>query len=274
MSITARAVEAAKPKDKPYKLTDAEGLYLMVTPTGAKSWRANYTLAGKQKTRTYGLYPAVSLAQARELHRAARSTAPAQAATSAPTFGKAAKAWLRKHLPSLANPKHRGQVEATLERFAYPALEHRPIDTITRRELVEVVKAVLVDPKGNGGDDRLETAHRVAGRIAAVFDHAQDEGHIDGHPAGHLSRVLTPRRVKKPMPCIPAAEAGELLAKIHTYPEMVTRLGLLLVAHTFVRVGEVRGFHVDELVEDGAVWVVPAERSRVRATRNCRTSCP
>ena len=66
MTLTVKAVDAAKPREKAYKLTDAHGLYLFVSPTGAKSWRANYTAGGKQKTKTYGLYPAVSLADARK----------------------------------------------------------------------------------------------------------------------------------------------------------------------------------------------------------------
>jgi integrase len=252
MPLTVRSVEAAKPRDKAYKLTDGQGLYLFVSPAGAKSWRANFTAAGKQQTRTYGRYPEMGLAEARKAHQGARDTTPAT--KTAPTFEEVAKAWMLKHLPSLSNPKHRGQVEATLERFAYPKLGKMPIGDIRRADLVAAVEAV-------GG--KVETAHRVAGRITAVFNYALDAGILEAHPAASLTRVLTPRKVKKPMASIDPADAGQLLRDIQSYPDLVTRLGLQLMAHTFVRVGELRGFLRNELREDGAVWVIPEERMKM-----------
>jgi integrase len=257
MALTVRAVETAKPKDKPYKLADERGLYLFVSPAGGKSWRANYKANGKQQTRTYGRWPGMTLADARKAHAAAKDAPDAIVSTTAPTFRVVSRQWLMKHLPGLSNPKHRGQVEATLERFAYPAIGDKPIDQIERVELTEAVKAIQ---KG----DRIETAHRVAGRITAVFDYALDSGLLDKHPAANLTRVLIPRKVKKPMASIPPDEAGELLRAILTYPEPVTRLGLLLLAHTFVRVGELRGMRKDEIRENGAVWVVPEDRMKLR----------
>ncbi|MGE4243652.1 tyrosine-type recombinase/integrase [Ramlibacter sp.] len=263
MPLTVRQVEAAKPSERPYKLTDGQGLYLFVAPTGSKSWRANYVAGGKQKTRTYGLFPAIGLGEARKLHAAARDVEPGVDARK-PTFEALAREWLSTKLPSLSNPKHKIQVENTLQVYAYPWIGDAPVDTIKRARLVEVVKAVQagldVDGKPLGKGDKIETAHRVAGRITAVFDYAQDVGVLEGHPASHLSRVLIPRRTKKPMPSIPKGEAGELLRAIAGYPEPVTRMGLLLMAHTFVRVNEILGFKNDELREGGAVWVVPAER--------------
>jgi integrase len=252
MTLTVRAVEAAKPKDKPYKLGDAGGLYLFVSPAGGKSWRANYATGGKQKTRTYGRFPEMGLADARKAHQNARE-AP-QAAT-APTFKEVARMWLLKALPGLSNPKHKVQVESTLERFAFDKIGAMPIDSIPRAELVKVVQAV---------GDKVETAHRVAGRITAVFDYAQDAGLIQSHPASHLSRVLTPRKVKKPMASIPPEECGALMRAITEYPDLVTRLGLQLLAHTFVRVGELRLMEWTELREDGAIWVIPEGRMKLR----------
>lgn len=253
--LTARAADTAKPKDKPYKLSDGQGLYLFISPTGSKSWRANYTQDGKQKTRTYGRLPSMTLADARRAHQEARGEPDSPKAGPSPTFREVARLWLAKHLPGLSNPKHRGQVEATLERFAYPNLGDRPVSEIRRADLVKVVQAV---------GDRVETAHRVAGRVTAVFDHALDAGILESHPAANLTRVLAPRRVKKPMASIAPEEAGDLLRAIETYPDLVTRLGLQLAAHTFVRVGELLGMRWDELREDGAVWVIPETRMKAR----------
>lgn len=257
MALTVKQVDAARPKDNPYKLGDAAGLYLYVAPTGLKSWRANYQQDGKQRTRTYGRYPQMSLAQARAAHAAAKAGDTTPDTTTAPTFAEVARQWLAVKLPALSNHKHKIQVQATLERFAYPAIGNTPMDQIKRPALAAIVQAAQ-----EGG--RVETAHRVAGRITAVFDYAQDMGIIEHHGASGLVRVLQARKVRKPMASIPPEETGQLLAAIDDYDEPVTRLGLQLLALTFVRVGELRGMRWDELREDGAVWVVPAERMKLR----------
>lgn len=256
MAITVRAVQTAQGRDRPYKLTDGAGLYLHVSTAGGKSWRANYMRSGKQATRTYGKWPAMSLADARKAHTAARDDR-AIANAPKPSFKTLAEAWLKQKLPSLLNGKHQIQVANTLERYAYPLIGVKPIDTIKRADLVATVQAVQVG-------DKIETAHRVAGRIAAVFDYAVDCGHIESHPAAGLVRVLQPRKTKKPMASIPPDETGALMLAIDGYPEPVTRLGLMLLAHTFVRVTELRGMRWDELRENGAVWVVPAARMKVK----------
>lgn len=257
MGLTVKAVEAAKPREKGYKLADSAGLYLFITPAGGKSWRANYQRDGKQATRTYGRWPELSLADARKEHMAARDPVVNTMAKVTPTFETMAREWLKLKLPTLSNGKHQVQVENTMERFAIPAIGKSPIDTIKRAELVAVVQAVQV-----GG--KVETAHRVAGRITAVFDYAQDAGHIESHPAAGLVRVLQSRKIKKPMASIPPAEADALLRAIADYDEPVTRLGLLLLAHVFVRVGELRFMRWTELVEDGGVWVIPGDRMKLR----------
>jgi integrase len=257
MTLTVRAVETAKPRETGYKLTDGAGLYLYVTPAGGKSWRANYLRDGKQATRTYGRWPDLSLADARKAHAAARDLVPARAAAVAPTFEAVARVWLKKHLPTLSNGKHQIQVENTLQRFAFPKLGKLPIDAIGRTDLVAVVQGAQ-----DGG--KVETAHRVAGRITAVFDYALDSGIIQTHAASNLVRVLQARKTKKPMASISPAEVGALLRAIDDYDEPVTRLGLQLLAHVFVRPGELRGMRWAELKEDGAIWVIPAERMKLR----------
>ncbi|WP_240204922.1 Arm DNA-binding domain-containing protein [Variovorax sp. PDNC026] len=120
MTLTFKAVDAAKPREKAYKLADAHGLYLYVSPNGVKSWRVSYVEAGKQKTRTYGLYPSVSLADERKAHLAGREEAPAL--KFAPTFETVMRDWLKAKLPTLSNGKHQIQAANTLERYALPFL--------------------------------------------------------------------------------------------------------------------------------------------------------
>lgn len=256
MTLTVKAVEAAKAKEKGYKLADSDGLYLFVTTAGGKSWRANFTKDGKQGTRTYGRWPAMGLPDARKAHAGARA-APVEAAKVVPTFETVTREWLKIKLPSLSNPKHKHQVETTVERFAFPIIGTLPMDQIPRTLLVDVVRAAQ-----KGG--RVETAHRLAGRVSAVFDYAQDRGYIAHHGASGLARVLTPRKTIKPMASIAPAGAGALMRAIDTYPDTVTRLGLRLMAYTFVRVGELRGIRWDERKEDGAIWVIPEERMKAK----------
>lgn len=256
MALTAREVERAEARDKPYKISDALGLYLYVSRTGAKSWRCNYRENGKQRTRTYGLWPKVTLAEARRKHAAAQLGVEQQAEEK-PVFEAVMRDWLKVKLPSLSNHEHKVQVENTLENFVLPWIGEKKIDQIKRADLVKLCRAV--EERGI-----IETAHRVAGRIAQVFDHAQDCGLIDSHPANGLSRVLQPRKVKKPMAAIPLDELPALMDAINSYPEPVTRIGLMVLAHTFVRTGELRGMRWDEVLVDDAVWVIPAERMKKR----------
>lgn len=257
MPLTAKQVAAAQPKDKPYKLTDSNRLYLYVASSGTKSWRCNYIDGGKDKTKTFGQYPAMSLADARMAHAQFRDVQAAPAIATAPTFEAVAAAWLKIKLPSLSNAKHQIQVSETLVKHVYPIIGNKPVDQIKRQELVDVVRKVAET-------GRIETAHRVAGRINMVFDYAQDAGLIEAHAANGLARVIEQRKRKKPMPSLPPEEAGTLLLAIAAYDEDVTRLGLLLAAHTFVRSGELNGAKWEEINYDDSVWIIPEERMKLR----------
>lgn len=256
MTLTARMIEQAKPAQKPYKLADRQGLYLYVAPSGLKSWRKNYRRGGKQATKTFGRWPGMSLADARAAC-AVFSDDEAQPKPRAALFEEVCQAWLRVHLPTLSNAKHRAQVQATVEQYALPALGKLPVDAITRKQFVAVVQSV--DAMGI-----TETAHRVAGRIRAIMDFAVDSGLIDSHAASNLTRVLQARQVKRHMACVPLDEVPQLLADIDGYPEVQTRLALQLLALTFVRTTELRQMHWSELKEEGKVWVVPGERMKLR----------
>lgn len=266
MTLTARQVETAKPQAKNYKLTDGDGLYLFVSVAGGKSWRYNYLKDGKQKTVTYGRWPEMGLSDARAAHRAAREAMDAapKAMVSTMTFAQAARDWLAHHLPTLKSEKHKKQVENTLERFVLPKLGAKLLAEIKRVELVEVVKAVQKDSVKGRADDRVETAHRVASRINAVFNYVQDAGVLESHPAANLTRVLKSRKTKVPMACIPKEEVGQLLRDIHGYAEAnnegeITRLALEFASMTFARTNEIRLFEWDQLKENGGIWVAPEE---------------
>lgn len=254
MALTIKTIEASKPAAKPYKLSDGAGLYLYIAPSGTKTWRCNFTAEGKQQTVTYGRYPDVSLAEARKLNVLRKSEKKTEFVNpSIPTFGDIAEKWLSLKIPTLSNTKHQIQVENTVREHVLPFIGKMPINAIPRKILVDVIEELSYIP---------ETASRVAGRIEMIFNYALDKGVIESHGAAKLSRVLPPKK-SKPMPCIDPKDSGELLKAIATYNEPVTRLGLLFVAHTFVRVNELRGMRWDELKLNDNVWVIPEERMKM-----------
>lgn len=176
------------------------------------------------------------------------------ASGAAPTFATVATRFLTLKLPQLDSDANRRTYEQSITDHVLPHIGTRPINELKRRDLVAVVRALA-----NQG--KVETAHRVGQRICAILDHAVDSGEIESHPAAGLSRVL-PVKQRKPMPAITPTYLPELLAAIRGYNEPVTRIGLLLLAHTFVRTSELVGARWDELKDD--VWIVPAERMKRR----------
>ena len=258
--LSVLVVSQAKPKDRPYKLTDGQGLYLLVSKAGTRYWKANYTCDGKQLTRTYGQFPEVSLAQARQLHRAAHkqvSRAPVidSVVPSTQTFREIAERWCNIKRESLkAKSKNRAQLVDRLEKHVLPHIGDRPVGELTRRELIAVIDGIVRQRK-------IETAHRMAGRIANILDFAIDIGEIKMHEGARLSRVIPAGPPVQHRACVPIDEIPKLLADIESYGEPLSRLALQMAALSFVRVGELRTMRWEDVKEDAGnnVWIIPAE---------------
>lgn len=174
--------------------------------------------------------------------------------TTGITFGEAAERWLKWKLPRLDNADNQRTVEQSIRAHVLPDLADRPLAEIKRKELVKIVTALAEAGK-------VETSHRVGQRIRAIFDHAVDHGDIESHPASGLSRVL-PHSEPNHIVAVKTAEVPQLMRDIAGYPEPVTRIGLLLLAHTFLRTSELIGARWTEFVDD--VWVIPEERMKLR----------
>lgn len=253
-NLTHKIIEAAKPKAKPYKLSDAFGLYLNVSQTGVKSWRYLYKESGKHKTKTYGKYPDISLAVARQMHQDFKRDLKS-GIKGTKTFDEVKAIFIPFYLRTLKNAKHKQQVQYRLDEFVSPLIGMMPMHQINRTDLVRVVKKV--QERGI-----TETAHRVATHIRQVFDFAMDEGVISTHPANHLSRVLDSPKAKH-MNCILVKDAGQLFNAINKYDEPITRVGLKLAALTFVRTNELRFMRWDE-IHDDKFWVIPESRMKMK----------
>ncbi len=252
--LNNKQIDSLKPTGSAYKVTDFDGLHLFISAAGTKTWRYNYKVNGKYQTKTYGRYPLLGIADARKLHHDFKYKLNTEA-QSGLTFEQAARKWMVVHLPKLKNAKHKLQIGNTLEEFIYPAVGQKLISNITRKELVQAVQAI--DERGI-----TETAHRVAGRVKQVFDYAVDLGELEVNPAIGLTRVLRqPKR--KHMTALPFDELGKLIQDISTYDESITRIGLLLLALTFVRTRELTLAKWAEFDLKNKVWMIPEERLKL-----------
>ena len=208
-------------------------------------YRAHIYVRGKRESKTFRTQrEAKSWADRRE--------AELEAGGARVTFGEAAERWLTWKLPQLTNAENQRAVEQSIRDYVLPDLAHRQLAAIKRRELVAVVDKIA--KRGT-----VETAHRVGQRIRAIFDHAVDHGDIESHPAAGLARVL-PKAEEEHIAAIAPDELPKLLRDVQSYPEPVTRAGLLLMAHTFVRTSELIGARWSEFRDD--VWVIPEERMK------------
>jgi len=270
MSLTNVAIRNAKPDSKPYKMSDEKGLYLQVTSTG-KYWRMNYRFAGKQKTLAFGVYPDVSLAEAREKRDEARKllandTDPslvkavkkqAKYEASENTFEAVAQEWYAKKLPTWA-PATAIKVKRYLEKDLYPWLGRRPIGEVGAPDLLMTIRRV--ESRG-----ALELAHRIREYAGQVFRYAVATGRAERDPSGDLRGALPPVKTKHHASITEPKQIGELLRAINGYSgSFITKCALQLAPLTFVRPGELRHAEWTEIDLDAAEWRIPGAKMKMK----------
>jgi len=270
--LTDTAVRKATVGDRPYNLTDRDGLFLWVNTTGGKLWRWKYRFDRAQKQMAFGKYPDVSLAQARELHAAARrllasgvdpmAQRKAEKCTAQENAGNSfqtiANLWL-SHWREGKSPRHADYTERRLQADVFPCLGARPIAEIEAPELVAMCQAIQ-----NRG--ALDIAKRALETTGQIFRYAVAHGHAKRNPAADIrpSDILKPRK-KVNMARVDAKELPQLLTAIEVYRGTpVTRLAIKLMALTFVRTSELIGAKWSEFDLENARWDIPAERMKMR----------
>lgn len=269
--LTELALKAAKPKEKTYKLADAQGLYIEITPSGAKYWRMKYRYAGKEKRLSLGVYPEVSLKAARlglltarqhlthgvdpSLLRKTRKASQIEAAAN--TFEAVAQEWFAKQKPSWAE-RHWVKVLWMLERNLYPWLGKRPISEIKPTELLDTLRRI--EARG-----ALETAKRVKQVAGQVFRFAVATGRAEHDPSLNLKGALAIGPKKHLAAITDPKDVGPFLLTIDSYQGTPTvRAALQLGALTFVRPGELRHARWEEFHFDIGEWRIPEERMKNR----------
>ncbi|PTB23732.1 integrase [Paraburkholderia caribensis] len=269
MPLSDVAVRSAKPRERPYKLADGQGMYLEVMPNGSKYWRLKYRIDGKEKRAALGVYPAVSLLAARKARDGIKETLRdgldpthekrreklERSVARANSFESVAREWHASKVESWAEG-YAANVLKTFEQDVFPALGARPIKDIAAPELLEVMRKI--ESRG-----ALEMARKALQTSGQVFRYAVVTGRADRDPSTDLKGALKTRKVKH-MARISEAELPELLRKIEKYDgEPQTRLALQFMALTFVRTGELRYAEWTEINEDRGEWRIPADKMKM-----------
>lgn len=267
MPLTDAAIRNAKPAAKAQRLFDGGGLYLEVAPAGGKWWRFKYRFGGKEKRLSLGVYPDVSLKEARERRDEARKqlangidpseTRKAEKNSQADSFEEVAREWYDKFKPSWSD-SHALRILRRLEQNIFPWLGSRPIKTISAPDLLAVIRRI--EARG-----AVETAHRALQNCGQVFRYAVACGRAERDPSGDLRGALPPSEEKHHASLTEPKSVAALLRDIDAYEgSFVTRCALRLAPLVFVRPGELRHAEWSEINLDHAEWRIPAEKMKAR----------
>jgi integrase len=273
MPLTDTACRNARAKDKAYKLTDGAGLHLLVKPNGGRYWRMKYYFAGKEKLLSFGTYPEVTLAEARERREKARKLLGNNVDPSAVrkvekqqrllnaenTFEAIAREWHQNKISSWTE-RHGANVLHRLEVDIFPVLGRRPIADIEAPELLAALRRV--EARG-----ALEIAKRLNQTCGQVFRYAIATGRAKRNPVPDLRDALKPI-VKGHYAAIEIKELPDFMKALEQNDARLyalTRLAIRLMLLTFVRTGELIGAKWTEFDLEDCQWTIPAERMKMRS---------
>ena len=270
MPLTDTAIRNAKPQEKPYKLTDQQGLYLLVNEVG-KYFRFDYRFGGKRKTLSLGVYPDVKLKEAREEHENARKLLrngvdPLQhkkqiknmlSTQATNNFEAVAWEWFAKNKHTWTEG-HSRTIDGRLKLNVLPWLGERSIASITAADILAVLRRI--ESRG-----AIETAHRIKQICGQVFRYAIATGRADRDPSADLRGALSPVKPKRMATITNPGKIGELLRAIAGYEgHFITKCALQFAPLVFVRPGELRHAEWREISFDTAEWKIPAEKMKMR----------
>lgn len=260
MALTDTKVRSAKPEEKEYSLVDGDGMSLLVKPGGSKYWRFRFRFGGKQHLMAFGVYPDVSLADARKKREEARKLVAAgidprehkravkeEQAKEIITFEKVAREWI------VTNQKwsedHANRVKKSLEDNIFPAIGSRNIAELGTRDLLIPIKAV--EKSG-----RLEMASRLQQRTTAIMRYAVQSGLIDYNPAQEMAGAVASGN-RQHRPALELKRIPELLEKIDGYTgRPLTRWATELTLLIFIRSSELRFARWSEIDFETSMWTI------------------
>ena len=272
MALTDTQIRQAKPRADTYTLTDGKGMYIMINPSGSKLWRYRYRIDNKQRQYAIGVYPEISLAEAREelaharklvrqgidpvLHR--KATKEQTVAESQKTFRVMAEAWIEQRRPDWSKD-YAKQIADTFERHVFQAIGNRPINSLTTADLLDVLEKMQKKTPALA----MQTRQWMSG----VFRYAIVKRLAEIDPASMLRGHIKRPRPKQKRPLTPE-ELPRFLETLRQYSERsqvqrTTVLAVHLMLLTFVRTGELRKAKWSEISRDERLWRIPAERMKM-----------
>jgi len=272
LKLTDKAVKNAKPADKAYKLADGGGLYLFLTPTGSKLWRHKYHFLGKEKLLSFGPYPDLTLAEARERRDEARRQIlrgidPAQAKRekellildrAANTFELVTREWLVNSTAKWV-PSHTARITKRFEQDVFPIIGARAVSEVTARELLQMLRKI--EARGV-----IDTAHRIHQNCGQVFRYAIATGRAERDVAADLRGALKPIVTEHHASITDPKAVADLLRAIQGYDgSIVTKSALRLAPLVFLRPGELRHAEWADIDFDKSELRIPAAKMKMKA---------
>ncbi|CAI1953313.1 Putative prophage CPS-53 integrase [Serratia fonticola] len=270
MPLTDIKVKTAKPMEKAYKLADGGGMYLLVKPNGSKYWRLKYRFAGKEKMLSIGVYPDVSLADAREKRKEARKTLASggdpgevkkaeklsQKLSIANTFEAIAREW-HQHKADRWSLRYREEIIDTFEKDIFPHIGKRPIAEIKPMELLETLRRM--EKRG-----ALEKMRKVRQRCGEVFRYAIVTGRAEYNPAPDLATALaTPKKTN--FPFLSVEELPHFLRDLAGYTgSIITKTATQIIMLTAVRTQELRFARWEDIDFEKRLWEIPPEVMKMK----------
>ena len=274
MPLTEGQVRNSKPRDRAYKLADGEGLFLLVQTNGTKLWRMKYRIDGREKLLSFGAYPVLGIAAARE-RRAAAKAQLAQGndpmrnraevnPEDGNTFVEVARRW-HENRKSALDPSHAGRVWSRMERDVFPAIGGKIIHEISAPDILDMIRKI--EARG-----ALDISRRAKQGVGQVFQFAIACGLASNDPTVHLRGALKPRPRVKHMSRVPLYELPIFVEKLLAYRQegdrrsAITRAAVLFALLTWVRTKELRFAVKSEFGDlDGQepIWRIPAERMKM-----------
>lgn len=270
MSLSETVIRKIQPQDKPFKLADSAGLYLLVKPNGAKLWHLKYRHDGKERKLAFGAYPVVSLTLARKLRDDSRAELAQgndpgqtrrqdkQARRVGETLEEVARAWHKNN--RTWSYTHSTRILRNLEMYLFPSLGKRSIAKITTADFLYVLKAI--EDKGF-----LEVAMRLQQRIVSIMRYAVQNQMIKYNPALDLTGAIATSK-KRHRPALPLSQLPDFFARLNADKgRLLTRLALRLNFYVFIRSSELRFARWEEIDFENALWTIPASREPVPGVR-------
>ena len=253
--LTAAKVKSVRPKDKAQRLGDGDGLYLVCRPNGSKAWVLRIREGGKRRDLGLGKFPTFSLKQARE--KAAILREGIEQGPRAPTFREVAEQYLTVNAPTWRHPKTEPNSRSRLEARAYPVFGDKPVDQVTRRDVLSVLLPTWTS--------QPSASRKLRQRIRGVLDFAIAHEWTEANPAGDVLRAALPKTpaVKRHYRAMPWQEVPDALAVIEaSQAKLPAKLAFRFLVLTAARSGEIRGATWTEIDVDRREWRVPPHKMK------------